>query len=911
MRIEGVTAEAFGPLTNKALSLKPGMNVVWGPNESGKSTWHAAIYLALCGLSRARGPRSNIAKDLVQRHRPWDNPSKWKVSAMLSLDDGRHVEVRQDLVLRVGTAADARQGRDITNEIINEGSADASIWLGLNRDSFLATACVRQTTIQVVTKQAYALQEDLQRAAATAGTDETAAAAIARLHEFVRDQVGTMHPASKKPLRTAMLRVRHAESRLEEARGGYQRLADMQQEVAALENSATHIQQEIQIVQAVRARRAAQQASAELERVRRLASKHPEAPPAPGDDADVIERIHAALQAWDEMPGVVELAGKKSRELEAELGRTPQPPERETEPREVVREAYTAFGEADERLRLHRDSPPQPLGPSRAGGLASHDLRDIARHLESPPPTLDSEIESRHESARARYDELERPKNETEPAGLWTRFLRLMARFFAWMLGRKRGPSASAWAAAFEELHAADIEVRVERARIEQVATAYNAAVERAHAAGLPVSSVALFDLADEAAQQEMLAEALARWEALGIELETNREERDAALNGLLDEVEASASTDVEIRFARYAAECAARKEQASQALRRPQLQEALDTRRELETRAAEAEVRRAESHARLGAVRLELGLGETEPLDQAESVRRWLTAAKELQPAKEEARREWTDLQALLGGTSMAEMAEKARQSGEVAERLAVGIDQSKLLQADPDKVDDEDFEDLQRRHQEAQRHVGEQRGAASELASTMLNVAEAEQDRVIDRAKYERLSNVADVLNKTAGFLEQAQDRIHHDLAPFLQDAVRPALPRITGGTYTDVRVDAKSLDVKVFGPDGEWRQASLLSHGTAEQIYLLLRVGLAKHLTAPNETCPLILDDVTVECDSHRKAAVLELLHEMSRDRQVILFSQETEVLEWAKASLGEADQLLDLSPARSRRRRGRKR
>jgi len=78
-------------------------------------------------------------------------------------------------------------------------------------------------------------------------------------------------------------------------------------------------------------------------------------------------------------------------------------------------------------------------------------------------------------------------------------------------------------------------------------------------------------------------------------------------------------------------------------------------------------------------------------------------------------------------------------------------------------------------------------------------------------------------------------------------------------------------------------------LLSHGTAEQVYLLLRVALADHLTRPGEICPLVLDDPTPHFDTDRTRAMLELLVQLAETRQVILFSQEPEVLAWAEHRL----------------------
>ena len=101
----------------------------------------------------------------------------------------------------------------------------------------------------------------------------------------------------------------------------------------------------------------------------------------------------------------------------------------------------------------------------------------------------------------------------------------------------------------------------------------------------------------------------------------------------------------------------------------------------------------------------------------------------------------------------------------------------------------------------------------------------------------------------------------------------------------------------------PGGPWREAALLSHGTAEQVYLLLRVALADHLTRAGEVCPLILDDPTPHFDTQRTLAVLDLLLRLAEARQVVLFSQELEVLTWAEQHLiGPRHRLTRLSGPR---------
>jgi uncharacterized protein YhaN len=134
---------------------------------------------------------------------------------------------------------------------------------------------------------------------------------------------------------------------------------------------------------------------------------------------------------------------------------------------------------------------------------------------------------------------------------------------------------------------------------------------------------------------------------------------------------------------------------------------------------------------------------------------------------------------------------------------------------------------------------------------------------------------------------------------MAPVLAGTLRSWLPRVTAGRYEDTLVEPETLAVRVCGQERVWREARLLSQGAREQVYLLLRLAMVEHLTRRGEVCPLILDDVTVQSDAERTVAILELLHEVSQNRQVILFSQEDDVRKWAESNLtGPRDRLRQL-------------
>ncbi|MEJ7742712.1 MAG: hypothetical protein WKF73_09305 [Nocardioidaceae bacterium] len=170
----------------------------------------------LCGRRRGRGANKLDDREFAERRRPWDRNS-WKVRCEVTLDDGRNVTLQHDLDGKVDCCALDARGRDLSSEIMYEGAPDGSRWLGLNRRTFAATACVNQAELLRVLDSADDLQTDIQRAAATAGKDETAASALDAVKKYCSDQVGLDRANSRRPLRRAIdehQRARRHSSRL-------------------------------------------------------------------------------------------------------------------------------------------------------------------------------------------------------------------------------------------------------------------------------------------------------------------------------------------------------------------------------------------------------------------------------------------------------------------------------------------------------------------------------------------------------------------------------------------------------------------------------------------------------------------------------------------------------------------------
>ncbi|HET6379931.1 MAG TPA: hypothetical protein VFH63_02695, partial [candidate division Zixibacteria bacterium] len=199
------------------------------------------------------------------------------------------------------------------------------------------------------------------------------------------------------------------------------------------------------------------------------------------------------------------------------------------------------------------------------------------------------------------------------------------------------------------------------------------------------------------------------------------------------------------------------------------------------------------------------------------------------------------------------------------------------------------------------ARREADELRGNLDARRESLPDVAEAEEAVEVARRELTRVEELGRVIDETIRLLRAAEERVHRDVAPVLAGAVTRWLPTISDGAYSEASVDPATLAVRVKeAATGEWRDARLLSEGTREQIYLLLRVAMAQHLVTTGETAPLLLDEVTVQSDPDRKRRLLDVLHALSAERQVVLFTHDDDVVGWAEGCLdGERDALVRLS------------
>jgi len=907
MRIESVTAHSFGPLTSETLELAPGMTVIVGDNESAKSSWHAAIYAALCGRRRGKGRAPKDEQRFVDLHRPWDG-GQWLVSAVISLDDERRIELWQDLDGRVDChATDLALGRDVSGEVMHEGTPDAARWLGLDRHSFVTTACVYQAQLLGVLNGAEGLQSHLERAAATAGADATATEALDRLEAFRRDHVGRDDARSTRPLRQASTRLDQARRLLEDAglaHSGYLQALEVAEQ---LRGSAEEVERRVALCEAAAARKLADDLRTRYERVAELNRRFASTAPPRATRADALSsKVARALEVWQTRPEPVVLDGPSAADLQAQITLLPAMPDGPLTLGPETQRAHDMLRQSEQALEAH-DATRPGLPEASLPALDAADMLELAQALEQYPPTVDPAVANQVQIVTGRVRALEAANRRSTMllgAGLLlvvagalgailgprtTGSLALIGivLFAAGALTRKRRSLAEA-RGELSHLQAQDARAREDASRVAQTRQRAEA---RCVELGVPAIPASLRALVGQLARHHMYEEQIGIWGQRRTELAaTHQRAAEQLRNALIAEGAGTVGEDVTGAFAEHEDRCRERARIAGEAGKRTGLEAQLRERVRSEEMAARVALARQAAEDQILAAAQECGLSPGSTDEAGAALEAWEQSRHEELRDLETSQREWAELEALLGGRTIDELAGALSGAEKDAEARVTRFDPNEIAALAGQGVASK-LPALRETATAARTRLATAEGALAEQARRLTSVAAAEEALAHAEAEIARIRELDETLGATREFLARAQEGVQRDVAPLLAASLKRWLPKITAGRYVDAVVDPTTLEVQVCGPSRRWRRADLLSHGTAEQVYLLLRVTLSRHLTGANGVCPLLLDDVTVQADAARTIKILELLHELSAEQQVVAFAQESVVADWAQRNLHE--------------------
>jgi uncharacterized protein YhaN len=158
---------------------------------------------------------------------------------------------------------------------------------------------------------------------------------------------------------------------------------------------------------------------------------------------------------------------------------------------------------------------------------------------------------------------------------------------------------------------------------------------------------------------------------------------------------------------------------------------------------------------------------------------------------------------------------------------------------------------------------------GREDDLARLHLQEATLDERIAADAREYV-------VLSLAARLLAITQERYERDRQPAVVRSAEAAFSRMTGGRYERLTIPLGKESIEVFDTSAAAKLPALLSRGTAEQLYLALRLGLIEQLGDVGAELPVIMDDILVNFSPDRLAPAAAAIADLAKGRQVVFLT-----------------------------------
>lgn len=182
MKIRELYLKNFGKFSDKKVVFQDGVNVIYGENESGKTTIHTFIKSMLFGLERGRG-RAALS-DTFRLYEPWENPNYYAGKIRFECGGKNFCLTRTfDKYSKSASLVCEDDGEELSLE---HGDLDA-ILDGLNAQDYDNTIAIGQMKIETNQNLAAALQNYASNYYATGSRDICLDAAVQNLAKKKKD----------------------------------------------------------------------------------------------------------------------------------------------------------------------------------------------------------------------------------------------------------------------------------------------------------------------------------------------------------------------------------------------------------------------------------------------------------------------------------------------------------------------------------------------------------------------------------------------------------------------------------------------------------------------------------------------------------------------------------------------------
>ena len=173
------------------------------------------------------------------------------------------------------------------------------------------------------------------------------------------------------------------------------------------------------------------------------------------------------------------------------------------------------------------------------------------------------------------------------------------------------------------------------------------------------------------------------------------------------------------------------------------------------------------------------------------------------------------------------------------------------------------------------------------------------AEADRQAALAEMKEVAEHYTQLRAAERLLQWAIERYRQEKQAPLLTAAGQYFSLLTEGAYSDLRLDYDDNDYPYLiglRPDGDHVSVDAMSTGTADQLYLALRLAAIDDYLSRANPLPFVADDLFINFDNERAEAGIRVLNQIAAKTQVIFFTHHWHLVELARDAI---DQVLSVT------------
>ncbi len=152
----------------------------------------------------------------------------------------------------------------------------------------------------------------------------------------------------------------------------------------------------------------------------------------------------------------------------------------------------------------------------------------------------------------------------------------------------------------------------------------------------------------------------------------------------------------------------------------------------------------------------------------------------------------------------------------------------------------------------------------------------AELRQQRADRLTETEGLAETWAVTTIALGLLRRTRNRYEREHRPDVLKEAEALLAAWTDGRYVRIHAPLGKQVQELERRDGVLVPLAGLSTGTAEQLYLALRFGLVEHFGREAESLPVVMDDILVNFDPERAEHAARSIEDLATRHQVLYFT-----------------------------------